>query len=375
MATALKTMKRANSGLTWIQQSHVQQFLSRLSNSSSITHESIDALPSSKTREFIRGLLVEHGTLPRRDTYLVRFEAWSDEALNRLPNRATKDVMARYIRWKHLRHMHGMGVVPNGTFLRAKQYVTVAIDLVLWLNERGASLEDLNQAQLDYWISSGRGSSTRRLAAGFVSWAGRARLVAPGLKIAPNPRGGSEKLDASAQHAAMDAVVHSDDAPPRERAAAILVLVFGQQMKDVAALTWDRVVINEKLVSITLGSFAIDLPTPLDEPWRQLQANPTNSNTAAHPNSKWVFPGYTPGQHLSVNHFRHWMKQFFSVRAARLGTLQEISKMEASVIIADALGYSPAAIERHAVQASANYARYIGEIREHRESLLGQNEG
>lgn len=29
--------------------------------------------------------------------------------------------------------MHGMGEVPNGTFVRAKQYVTVAIDLVLWL--------------------------------------------------------------------------------------------------------------------------------------------------------------------------------------------------------------------------------------------------
>jgi len=48
VATALKTMKRANGGLTWVQQSHAQQFFRRLSNSSSISHESIDACPGPR---------------------------------------------------------------------------------------------------------------------------------------------------------------------------------------------------------------------------------------------------------------------------------------------------------------------------------------
>lgn len=153
VATALEAMKRANSGLTWIQQPHVQRFLGELANSEAITHETIDALPASKTREFVRDLLVEHGALPRRDTYLFRFKVWSDQALERLPDRFTRDVMVRYIRWKHLRRMRGMDGVTEGAFLRAKQCVTVAIDLILWLHERGIPLEEINQTQLDVSVS------------------------------------------------------------------------------------------------------------------------------------------------------------------------------------------------------------------------------
>jgi hypothetical protein len=50
-AAAFKSMKRANSGLTWVKQKHV----------------SLDQLPVSRTRDYVRGLLVEHGALPRRD--------------------------------------------------------------------------------------------------------------------------------------------------------------------------------------------------------------------------------------------------------------------------------------------------------------------
>jgi hypothetical protein len=60
-------MKRANSGLTWIQQPHVTGFLRQLAASPDITHTGLDQLPASPTREYVRGLLVEHNVLPRRD--------------------------------------------------------------------------------------------------------------------------------------------------------------------------------------------------------------------------------------------------------------------------------------------------------------------
>lgn len=58
LAAALKGMKRANSGLTWIRQAHVQAFLRSLTACEQITHEAVDQLPSSPTREYVRGLLV-----------------------------------------------------------------------------------------------------------------------------------------------------------------------------------------------------------------------------------------------------------------------------------------------------------------------------
>lgn len=84
LADALKSMKRANSGLAWIRQDHVSGFMRRLAVAPEISHQAIDALPRSRTREFVRGLLVEHGALPQRDIYLANYVHWSQEALNRL---------------------------------------------------------------------------------------------------------------------------------------------------------------------------------------------------------------------------------------------------------------------------------------------------
>lgn len=64
LAAALKSMKRANIGLTWIRQKHVTVFLGNLAVAPKITHETFDELPDSRTRDYVRGLLTEHGVLP-----------------------------------------------------------------------------------------------------------------------------------------------------------------------------------------------------------------------------------------------------------------------------------------------------------------------
>jgi hypothetical protein len=153
------------------------------------------------------------------------------------------------------------------------------------------------------------------------------------------------------------------DMNPRHRAAAILILVFGQQVSDIVQLTWDNVTVTEELVTITFGSVEIALTPPLDEPWRELAATPTHHQTAAHPNSKWVFRGGLPGQHLQASTLTEQLSASFSSRAARLGTLHELTKLAPVAIIAEALGYSPATIHRHAIDSSANYAQYIRSLR------------
>jgi hypothetical protein len=62
-----------------------------------------------------------------------------------------RDVVQRYVRWHHQRRMNSMDTVTHGTFLRAKQAVTVAIEFLHWLHDRGIELEHLQQAHLDAW--------------------------------------------------------------------------------------------------------------------------------------------------------------------------------------------------------------------------------
>ena len=155
----------------------------------------------------------------------------------------------------------------------------------------------------------------------------------------------------------------------RDQAAAILVLVFGQQAERIAQLTWEDVTVTEELVTVELGSINIALPAPLDEPWRELAENPTHGLTAAHPNSNWVFTGRSPGKHINPGHLTQRLTRIFSTRAARLGTLHELTKLAPVAIIAETLGYSPTTIERHATDSAAAYAQYVAAARSSRRSL------
>lgn len=358
LAAALKSMKRANSGITWIQQKHVTAFLRNLAVTPEITHESFDELPDSRTREYVRGLLTEHGVLPRRDELRTRYENWSAQALDRASNPENRDIIRRYIRWHHLRRMNQMDEVSRGTFLRAKQQVTVAIDLLNWLTGHGTTLTGLTQAHLDLWQAEG--PTTRRIAEHFLKWAIKAKAAPAGLAIIAHRRGTSPKLDKTGQDEALNRVFHAGGKiEARDQAAAILILVFGQQAENIARLTWDDVTVTEELVSIQLGTIQIALPDPLDAPWRELAANPGHNLTASHPSTTWVFRGTFPGRHIHPGHLTTRLSKLFSTRAARLGTLHELTKLAPVAIIAETLGYSPTTIERHATDSAAAYAQYI----------------
>jgi hypothetical protein len=362
LATALKSMKRANSGITWMQQKHVTAFLRNLAVAPTITHEVFDELPDSRTREYVRGLLIEHSVLPRRDELRTRYESWSAQALDRINNPENRDIIRRYIRWHHLRRMNQMDEVTRGTFLRAKQQVTVAIDLLNWLTGHGESLAALPQAHLDLWQAEG--PTTRRIAEHFLKWAIKAKAAPAGLTIISHRRGTSAKLDKTGQDEALKRVLHADgQIEARDQAAAILVLVFGQQAERIAQLTWDNVTVTEELVTVQLGSINIALPAPLDEPWRELAENPRHGLTAAHPNSNWVFTGQSPGKHIHPGHLTERLTRIFNTRAARLGTLHELTKLAPVAIIAETLGYSPKTIERHATSSAATYAQYVAAAR------------
>lgn len=358
ISEAMKNMKRANSGLTWIKQRHVREFFEQLRGHGQVTHELLDTLPPSRTRDYVRGLLVEHGALPRHDLYRGRFNEWIPGAIDRLDHSDDRDVITRFIRWHVLRRMNDDEATSRGTFLRSKQTVTVAIDFLTWLRARGVLLEDLAQSDLDDW--QGGGTTTRGVASRFLGWAIKSRLIDPDLRLTPHRRGTSPKLDVQRQSKAIDEHVHSTDLPVRHRAIAILLLVFGQPLERLLALTWDDVTITVDLVTIRLGGTAdIELHPPIDEPFRQLAAEPQNHQTAAHPSSNWVFPGYSPGRHLEPGGIADRLRAAFGVRAARLGTLHELTKLAPTAIIAEVLGYSPATIELHARGSAANYTSYI----------------
>jgi hypothetical protein len=111
--------------------------------------------------------------------------------------------------------------------------------------------------------------------------------------MTPHRRGTSAVASPSEQRRALDRVVQPDQLTARDRLAAILVLVFGQQLEDVVRLRVDDVTSTDETVTISLGSIQIALPPPLDEPYvsssptpakvRQPHTQPLLGSSAAAP--------------------------------------------------------------------------------------------
>lgn len=150
------------------------------------------------------------------------------------------------------------------------------------------------------------------------------------------------------QNAVIEKVAHQQTLHPRERLAAILVIVFAQRAEDVAALTWKQITISAETVIIDLAGTPINLPPPLDEPVRAPAASNYNNQTAAHPKSPWVFRGHRPGMHITPTHLRDRLRPVLAALEARLGTLNELTQTTPIAILAETLGYSPQTLEAHA---------------------------
>lgn len=337
---ALHGMARPNSGLTWIRQAHVQTALRDLARQPTLTHEVLDGLPPGRTTDYLRSLLVEHGALPSRDERLARFQAWAATKLDRITTDDHRKVITRFVRWGLEKRLLSMSPVTDSAFLRAKQSLTVTIDFCNWLAaEHDTAFDRLTQAHIDLWQSTG--PTTREHIARFIRWAIKSKLLPSDLEVTPHRRGTAPRMPITEQNAVIETVAHQQHLHPRDRLAAILVIVFAQRMEDVAALTWDRVTITAETTTITLADIPIDLPPPLDEPLRTLAASDYNNQTAAHPNSPWVFRGYRPGMHLTPTHLRSHLRPILAALEARLGTLNELTQTTPIAILAETLGYSP----------------------------------
>jgi hypothetical protein len=235
----------------------------------------------------------------------------------------------------------------------------VAIELCNWLTEHEVTLPEMTQAHLDTWIATG--PSTRLVAVRFLSWTARSRITDPELTVRRHRRGTAPRLSATRQSQALDEVINGGELTPRNRLAAVLVLVFAQPIERIVNLTRDEITIADQVI-VNLAGFPIAFEPPMDKIVRDLAADPGHDQTAAHPNTKWVFRGLRPGSHITSMHLRQQLIPLFSALAARLGTITELSRETPVAILAEALGYNAATIERHATAANADYSRYIEDL-------------
>ena len=122
-------------------------------------------------------------------------------------------MVARFIRWSLEKRLRSMSPVTDSAFLRAKQTVTVTIDIWNWLAaEHDATVDQLTQAHIDLWQSTG--PTTREHILRFIRWAIKAKLIASDLEVTPHRRGTAPRMPIEQQNAVIEKVAHQQTLHP-----------------------------------------------------------------------------------------------------------------------------------------------------------------
>jgi hypothetical protein len=361
LADAIKNMRHANSGVTWLRNRAASGLLRQIAlGEVDLSHEALDVLPASRTVEYIRALLVQHGALPRRDERLATYRRWLDTKLAAVEGSEQRRLIQAFGRWHVIPHLRQQaeqeGVTPN-SFLRAKQSTTVAIGLLAWLAARERTVADWTQHDLDTWFSAG--PSTRKHSLPFIYWAiktHRARpLQVPAWEARTHPKLGDEQ-----RLQALRRLLLNDEIHLRWRVAGCIVLLYGQPADRIVELSLDRLSAPEEgPVRVRLATDWVDVPEPLATLVRAHLSDRPNMQTAANKDCEWLFPGSMPGRPMNVDGLVTNLRQVgVPVMATKTGAWQQLVREGPPTVLAEALGISPVTAMRHAQRAGADWLRY-----------------
>jgi hypothetical protein len=309
---ALTEVDRPDVAMGWLRRPQVREVLAEIGRDTrQVTHETLDELPSNKTLDHLRSVLVATGALPERDERLVALERWTASALAARTDPDERRILHAYAVWHHLRRLRRRLNGARASHLQClnvRCHITAAVNLLDWLASNDLTLATCTQPDLDRWTSGD--VSYRDDTGNFVRWALAHRhahhITFPAVRW-QGPRGphdGEKRWD-DARRLLQDNTLKTPD-----RVVGLLLLLYAQNLGTISRLTADDVHTNADQVSIQLGTAPVVLPQPLAALVLELVANRRGNTildtTASTP---WLFPGRRHGQPLSPGYLGERLKK------------------------------------------------------------------
>lgn len=326
-----------------------------------IKHADLDVLVTGKRGIYLRHLLMTVGILPQRNEYTEGLTTWLAGALT--DEHAESHIVRRFARWSVLRRARRRRRAATENSARwARQQVLVARDFCGWLERHGQTLATCRQADIDLWLATGgtRAYTVRYL----IAWATRQgvcdqRLTVPMRRTlkATTPIGDVERW------AMLTRLLTDDQVPADVRVAGTLVLLFGQHVSRMVALSVTAVDMTAARPTITLGRTPIALPDLLRGPLARLLEDAQRGHASIHRTADartWLFPGGQPGQHVGSEYMRTRLSEHGIIaRAARNTALAEFAQDLPAEVLASTLGMHVNTAVAWRAQLQADYTDYL----------------
>ena len=360
--TALTGQKHARSARIWLTiNRHAEQLLRDLAQGRlPLTHQTFQEHPCPGKVAFLRALCLEHQLLEPVNLDIERFQSWLETKVSALPAEDAR-IIRQYALWVHLNRMHHLQAtegLKKGTFLAAKQSITMAIGLLGHLRARGHSPAECTQHDVDAWLAGG--PTTRSLARGFVRWAvehGHLPTVDFPYRIAQ-----ATPVISQAQRLEhlRTLTEPSTQIPGTLQVAALFLLLYGQSLTRISRMRLAQIHDTEGKLTVSFTDDRLQIPPPFDRIVRaHLDALP-HTNTSAHRANTWLFPGMRPGEHLHQNTIMSRLRERgIDLLGARNASLRALVLEMPAPIVADALNYSYQVTDKHRRDAGATFTDYI----------------
>jgi hypothetical protein len=329
-----------------------------------LTHEALDAQRPRQGADYLRHLLVAHGVLAGRDDALVRLEAWATEHLGGIADQDQRRLLRSYARWRVLRRARqrseAAGAARTPT-RHAKLCLNAAVAFLAFLAARQRDLDSCTQGDVDDWLAEGPSSAPR--VRDFLDWAAERKLAGRFTVVGQQRRGGPAADDAQ-RWATARRLLHDEGFELGDRVAGTLVLVYGQQLSRIVALTRDQVQVSTGGTVLHLGATPIDVPPPLDDLLVRLVSERRPYSGVGSPAlSTWLFPGLRPGTPLSAAQLGQRLRRLgIEPAPARRAALGHLAARLPAAMVAQVLGLSPLTAVRWTGSVGADWATYAAQF-------------
>jgi len=366
---AIVAARQPYSAHNWLRSAVAAGMLGQIASGEMLlSHQTLDAHPRRQAARFLRQLLVAHGALAGRDEALIALEAWVADQLDRVDNPAQRRLLRSYATWRVLRRARARAAHkprPRTATHYAKTNLLAPIAFLAWLDQRGITLVDVGQADIDAWTVEG-GPSAHHLA-DFIDWAIGHKHIAP-VVLTGRPAQPGPAMNPDTRWQIVDRLLHDDHLAVTDRVAGCLVLLYAQQLTRIIALTVDQVITNQDGVYLKLGASQTIIPEPLGALLIELATNGRSHTGVGSPaTSPWLFPGLHPGRPLDPSGLGQRLRRLaIPTMPSRRAALMHLASQLPAAVLAEMLHLKPTTAVHWVAAAGGDWNNYAAQIARNR---------
>lgn len=361
---AITATASPRSALNWLRAGAGAKVLAALAHGRiACSHEALDTHRQRQAADYLRHVLVANGVLPARDEALNSLERLLAETLTGITREGDRVLMHAYATWRVLRRLRRTAeraARPRTYTANARTTISAAAAFLNWLAEHDIDLTEASQGDVDTWLTGG---TARYQVRDFLGWAERAghapTLLVPVLGPTPGRATGQD------EHWALAArLLHDDDLELTDRVAGALLLLYGQPLSRITAITTEQVRTRGEQTLLRLGREDIDVPEPLAGLLLALTRQPHRYLGVGSPQtSKWLFPGMQPGRPLTAARLGERLRAL-GIRAqpGRRSAMTNLAAQVPAAVLADLLNLAPTTAVRWVSEAGGDWSRYAAEL-------------